>query len=196
MAETATTLLDTILHRLRDVGAVGTAHSRAFVLARLSEVQRVVNTGTRVVLDTATLTTAAQLPFYQISTDLTTTVRVIGVRESNRELTFTPWRELKQIDNDWHRRIGDRFDLWSLIGRDQLILYPTKKAASSVTVIFAKLTNALSTEGTATEMPNDELPLLVDVTIALLLAKSKNLVALAPVMEQIRTRLLQNRSNV
>ncbi len=189
MAETATAIIDTILRRVRDTN--GTAHSRAFVLSRLSELQRVANTGLRIVTDTASLSTTSYQPFYQISTGVASgnAVRILGVIEGNRNLDQIPWRTLKQIDTNWLRRTSERFELFSLIGREQLIIWPTKKQASSVTVVYAKLTNTLSTESTATEMPDDEMPFVMDITTALLLAKTRYLKGFVPVMERIGKRI-------
>ena len=173
MAETATALIDTVLRRVRDPN--GTAHSRAFTLARLSDMQRITNGALRVVVDTATLTTTAYLPFYQISTSVASgnAVRILGVIEGNRNLDFILWRTLKHIDTEWLRAVASRFEAFSLIGKEQLILWPAQKEAVSVTVVYAALTTSLSTEGTATDMPDDELPLVVDMTTALLLAKTR-----------------------
>ncbi len=187
MAEIAQTLIDASLQRARDPD--GLLHTRVFTLSIISEVQRLINGQLRVVIDSAVMTTDPEKLLYSVNGEVPNAIRINGVRDGSRNLTFIPWETLVQGDPDWFRRIGEDFESWSMIGRDILVVYPAKLAASSVTVFYTKLTNDLVAEATATEMDDDHMMFILDVTEAVLLTRARDFVSAKNVINRVNARM-------
>lgn len=171
MSEAAGTLIDAVLQRVRD--PQGSAHSRVLVRSLISQAQRFVNARIRSVLETATLTTDPRRLFYPIAVSFPGAIRIETVRSEGRDLTKCDWQTLQWVDPGWFRSIGNRFETWSVIGRDLLVVYPAKATTSSVDVVYTKLTTELSTESTATEISDDDLPGVLDLVEAILSLKQR-----------------------
>ena len=177
MPDVAKSLTDQVLRRVRDVH--GLAHSRDLARTILSHSQRLINSLLGIVTTSTTFTTYPHQQFYQISGLLTGSdaiTKVMAVRESSRDLThLTNIRQLHHLDTRWVRAIGPRFDAWTQLGRDMLIIYPAKVTSSTVTIVGAKLTTALTGEDTALEMPNEYHDHIVSLAEVMLLAKQRDL---------------------
>jgi len=187
MAEQASALIDTILQRVRDSG--GTAHTRAFTLDLLSRVQTVLNNGLGVVTATASFATVAFRTIYPLASNISAASRIITINDDGRELDWLPnWRDLKNIDVSWSRRLGSQFKLWTPIGRDLFILYPHLQAASTVNVTYITNTTALSLESTTTDLPDQYSPLLEDLVVAIIRAKGRY-ADLEPTLDELKVRL-------
>jgi len=175
--DVAKTLTDQVLRRVRDVH--GLAHSRDLARTILSHSQRLINSLLGIVTTSTTFTTYPHQQFYQISGLLTGSdaiTKVMAVREGARDLThLTNIRQLHHLDTRWVRALGPRFDAWTQLGRDMLIIYPAKVTSSSVTIVGAKLTTALTGEDTALEMPNEYHDHIVSLAEVMLLAKQRDL---------------------
>lgn len=164
-------LVTTLLQRVRD--PQGAAHSRAFALAILSDAQRLVNLAQRHVLVEETLTTEARRMIYPVSSLLPLSARIEYIRDSVRDLTPTTIRALSHVDQRWPSRMGLTFESWVPIGRDLIIIYPAKTAASSVTVVSTKLTTAFAGEGDEVELPPEAEPAMLALAEAILLLRSR-----------------------
>lgn len=187
MSEVAGTLIDTILQRIRD--PQGSAHSRDLVRSLLSHSQRMVNARTKSVLETLALTTDPNRLFYPIAALVPNAIRVEAVRSEGRDLSKCDWRSYQFVDAGWFRAVSDRFETWSLVGRDLLVIYPAKAITSSVDVVYSKLTNDLVAEDTATEIPDDDLPAVVDLMEAILLAKQRTFEPATEAVKRLVNRL-------
>ena len=177
MPDVAKDLTDRLLRRVRDIH--GLAHSRDFARGVLSGCQRVLNTLLGVVTVTPTLTTQPHQLFYSISgffIDTEAMTKVMAVREDTRDLCkLDNMRALNHLDLHWVRAIGPRFEAWTQVGRDLLVIYPSKTASSSVTIIGAKLTTALTGEDTAMELPNEYHDHVISLAEVMLLLKQRDL---------------------
>lgn len=171
MAETAGTLRAAVQRRVRD--ATGTFHADALVLDLLSRAQRLINVSTRLVLTSGTLTTAERLQIYTIATEFADGVDVIDVRDGTESLPRTTLQELNQVDRNWFRRIGPRFETWAQIGRTLLVVHPALNYASSLTVVYSKLTTDLALDATALELETDSDLMVMDLTEAILLLRQR-----------------------
>jgi hypothetical protein len=171
MAQAAGVLTDTLLRRVRDTQ--GLAHSRAFTRSILTHAQRLVNAQQRLVLTEETLATVPRRLLYPIAALLPLSLRVEYVREDGRDIPPTTLTTLATTRPGWSRQVGDFFQAWAPVGRDLLVVWPSKTIASSVTVVSTKLTTDLATEGTLTEVPDEALPAVLDVAELLLLLKSR-----------------------
>jgi hypothetical protein len=184
MAEVAGTLVDALLQRVRDPS--GLAHTRDTARLVLSHVQRIANYALRAVLDSATLPTEPYRQVYPVLSLLPAAARVVGIREGARDLDEIAWPLFHLSVPRWFRATGPRFEAFARIGDDLLVIYPAKTLASSVSVVYARLTTALVNDSTPTDMPDEYLPLVLDVAEAILLLRQRQY---APAQE-IETRVV------
>lgn len=184
MAKVAHLLIDTVLQRVRD--PQGLAHTRAQVLDLLSQCQRFINGALGLVLTTTTLTTLPRKLLYTLSGDLTTTLRVVAVRDGARDLAKMPTlASLNHVDLHWMRLEGARFEAWVPIGRDLLVIYPAKEVGSTVTVVHASLTSALTGEDDVTEIPDEYLDMVVTLCEAIVLLIQRDLASADAAMKRL-----------
>ena len=183
-------LVDQLLARARDPQALGT--SRATCRLLLTHTQRIVNCRMGYVVDTATFPTVPYQQLYTISnpSQVPAAMRMLGVQEGARNLKKIPWKEFFYFDRAWGRAVGPTFELWSMIGRDLLVLWPSKPAADMVTLVYAKLTNELTDDSIAIELPDDTTPLLLDLTEALILYKQRVYGPMTALADSIQKRLV------
>ncbi|MBV6467008.1 MAG: hypothetical protein PGMFKBFP_02340 [Anaerolineales bacterium] len=176
---------------MRDVH--GLAHSRELARTLLSHSQRLLNSILGIVTTATTFTTYPHQQFYQISGLLTgddAITKVMAVREGSRDLIhLANIRQLTHLDTRWVRAIGPRFDAWTQLGRDMLIIYPAKTVGSAVTVVGAKLTTALTGEDTALELPNEYHDHIVSLAEIMLLAKQRDLVQAVRQLQRLSNAL-------
>lgn len=187
MSEVAGTLIDVVLQRTRD--PQGAANSRAFTMSMLSQAQRFVNAQRRAVLETTALTTEPYRLVYPIKALLPNSVKIEGVKVGDKDLVPTPWETLIYSEDGWWRAVGDSFETFTQIGRDLLVVHPALEVASSVDVVYTKLTNDLTSEGNATELDDSELPFVLDLTESLLLLRDRNYAALTQAAERLKSKL-------
>ena len=164
-------LVTVLLQRVRD--PMGAAHSRAFALEILSDAQRFVNLAQSHVLVEETLTTEARRILYPVTASLPLSARVEYIRDSVRDLTRSTLSSLAHVNSRWPSRIGLTFESWVPIGRDLIVIYPAKAAASSVTVVSTKLTTAFAGEGDEVELPPEAELAMLDLAEAILLLRSR-----------------------
>lgn len=179
-------LTDNLLRRLRDPEATGL--SRPFVRRILSDSQRFVNGGFRRTKETETLTTNAHQQFYKIQDLLPNVLRIEKVRENGRDLRKCSLRELCSISTKWHREVDGRFRHFALIGRDLLVVYPSKPFASSVEVVYTKLTAALDSDDIEVEIPDDDMVQASDLAQIIMLTKMREFSILDPILKQFVER--------
>jgi hypothetical protein len=174
MAETAGTLRAAVQRLVRDVNA--TYHTNAFVLDMLSRVQRLINVGSQTILASATLTTAANQLIYTINSDVAAdAIDIMRVTSNNEDIAKLTLNELNQIDRQWFRKVGSRFEAWAQLGRTLLVVYPAQSVADSVTVTYSKLTTDLSADGTNLEFSEEANLMVMDLTEAILLLRQRDI---------------------
>jgi len=182
-------LVDQLLHRVRDPDALGT--SRDFCRLILTHVQRILNCKLGYVVETVALATVPNQQIYKVSdpAQATRAMRLVGVQEGTRDLKKVKWEEFFYLERKWSRAIGNRFDLWSMIGRDLLVIWPAKTTADSVNLVYARLTDVLTDDTVAIELPDDAVPLLLDVSEAMVCLKKRTYQPLTKLVETIQKRL-------
>lgn len=183
MPDTAGTLVDTVLQRVRD--PQGSAHTRAFVRDVLTKTQQLVNVATKSVTTSVTLTTDPWLGWYPVFASFPTAGRIIAVRDAGRDLVEVPWRSLAQTSHTWLRDVGPRHEAFAVIGRDLLVVYPTVDRAVTLTLVAASAPAALDSDDDVPALPPDVIPLWLDVAVAVLLARSRQFDGLAVVIQRI-----------
>lgn len=188
MARPAHVLIDVALQRVRDPLAI--AHSRSFVLDRLSQCQQIVNAALGLVLATDTFSTTPQQVIYQLSGAFPNAIRVVGVKEGSRDLArLTNFAQLNHLDMDWMRATGPRYEAWCSVGRDLLVLYPAREVAATLSVTYVKLTTQLINEADSTELPDEYLDEVTSLLEAVLLAKQRDLDAADAALMRVMLKL-------
>src|SRR5256885_1296057 len=138
MAQAISPLIDILLRRVRDPHALGTARTLARLV--LSHSQRVINAKAKYVLTIETLTTFEACLIYPIGALLPNSARIVTVRDDGHDLDYEPnWRNLANHRSDWFRQVKPQHQVYSMIGRDLLVLYPAKDYDSIVEVVSVKL---------------------------------------------------------
>jgi len=194
MAELISTLITATLRRIRDTGALASA--RNTVRDVLSGAQKSVNVGTFAQVESAGLTINAQQLVYQIATVLPRAGRILGITHESREIGFTSWSQLKNIDPEWFRRIGPRILTWSLIGRDILVIYPALNTADGVGVSYVITPTTIADETESNQIPDDETPLMVSVAEVILRIRARQLGGLAQEIKSIEASAQARRTEI
>lgn len=179
-------LVDQVLSRVRDPQAQLT--SREFVLGRLSDAQRLVNARLGLILDEATLTTEPLRIFYPIRDLLPLATRVMFVEQAGRNLVPVPWKTFWYMARGWPRSVGGTLQLWATCGRDLLVLWPALRVATPVTVKAAKLTSTVDSDNDEMELPDDTLPMVVDLATLFVLLKARDYGPMVEVMASWKER--------
>gem|GEM_PF-6480198 len=165
----------------------GPAHTPELIRTILAHAQCLVNARLGHVLVTETLTTRPRQQVYSTAL-LTDSLRVVGVRESNRDLAPALWRSLGFAHRHWFRRTGSRFEVFSRLGRNLLILHPAKPEQSSVSVASIKLTGALG-DTDQVELSDEDLPPVLDLAEAVLLLRERRFESLKEVLTRLAAAL-------
>lgn len=191
MAEVAGTLITEALRRVRDPR--GEAHARSDVLTLLDRCQKMINVFTKQVLDPVTVATTPMQQVYAMQDVLPDAVDVVDIKEGNRSLPRVPWSTLFYTDREWTRAWGSRYDVFSQLGLDFLILHPAESVAGSVVVVSVKNTSTLADEDTATNIVDDDLPAVLDLLEAVLNLRQREFNPSADAMKRAASRLLVDR---
>ena len=164
-------LVDRVLNRVRDPHAA--ANSRAFVRTVLTHVQRLVNAKLGLEVVEIAFATVAYQQVYPIVTVADEALRIVGVREEGRDLVEVKWREFWFLQRNWLRHTAAAFQNYSLVGRDLLVIYPAKPEASEVTLVAAALTTDFQSDDAAIQLPDDYIPLLIDLATVVVSLKGR-----------------------
>lgn len=191
MAEVAGTLITEALRRVRDPR--GEAHARSDVLTFLDRCQKMINVFTKQVLDPVTVTTTPMQQVYQMSDVLPDAVDIVDIKEGNRSLPRVPWPTLFYTDREWTRAQGSRYEVFSQLGLDLLILHPAESIAGSIVAVSVKDTADLANEDTATDVVDDDLPAVLDLLEAVLNLRQREFTPSADAMKRAASRLLVDR---
>jgi len=178
-------IIDTLLRRVRDPHAIGT--SRTFARTALSHAQRVYNTRMGFVLATETFTTYARRLVYSVTENLPLSARILSVRNNaGVDLDYEArWRELSAYSESWFRTTSTQHKVYSLIGRDLLILYPGKTADSTVSVLSTKLTTHFANDASVVEIPDANIDKVIDIAEFIVTLRNRNLTTARAILEDL-----------
>jgi len=110
--------------------------SRVQATRLIEKAAGIVNAQTRELLREEDITISADSPFVVLSTALPDCVRVVEVRDGDREIDEVDAREELAGAYEPLAR-GPRPVSWSMLGRDTLALLPPLTASTTVTVVYA-----------------------------------------------------------
>jgi len=194
MPELISVLLDGVLRRVRDTGALAT--TRANAMSVISGAQKSVNVATFAKVASAGMTVNAQQLLYQIATVLPRAGQILGVQHDSREIGWIDWEQLKNIDSTWFRRIGSRIDSWSLIGRDILVVYPALQTATTIAVSYVVSPATIADETESNQVPDDEVPLVLNITEIILRIRARQLAGLDKEIKNIETSITARKADI
>ena len=180
-------LVDQVLHRVRD--PMGVIASRDFVMLMLSDAQRIVNAKLAITFDTQALVTEPLRCFYPIVDLVPESQKVLYVRQGQRDLIYVPWRNFWAMKRGWPREVAEQMQLWSVVGRDILVVWPTLRAATTLTVLSARLTAPLVNEAETPDLPEDALPMVVDLAEVFVLLKMRKVDLATEAMQSFAGRM-------
>lgn len=185
MAELASSLVTALGRRIRDPNS--TAHASGSVITLLSHIQRCVNamTGAVKVSTDVTVSTTSVHAFTDMTSSLTTHVRVERVLYQNDDVLHCAWTKYAHIDPYWTRRAGSRPLMWDMVGRGLFVVTPSLPGlGGTVTALGTKLTTALTIGSSATELPDEHMPAILAMGEQLLLIRQRLLASVKPAVEQ------------
>jgi hypothetical protein len=173
MSETAGSLADALLRRVRDPR--GTATDIFSVFNVLSHCQRFVNAATRAVLIDVPLYRFPGNPFIQISGITPPILRVEQVRAFGRTLERGDWTQLQNHDPTWLKRRASLPLFWSQIGGDLLCIWPSaiSQDACQVVVTGTKYTADLTVYNQPLELPDHHAAAILTMGEELLLLRQR-----------------------
>jgi hypothetical protein len=173
MATNGNALIDSLARRVRDTTSIG--YSRAFLLDILNRVSRCLNAGLRLKIRSVSFTPTAQRVLYQTTEFAADVIKVVSVREGNRDLQDLPPDHLIFQDSEWVRRQGPRPEGFSRIGRDIVAIFPCQmQSPPPLTVQYVAIPTAIVDAATAIEVPQDEyVSVLLDLSEAIVLMSGR-----------------------
>lgn len=180
-------IVDQILQRVRD--PEGVIASRDFVRSRISDAQRLLNARFGWVLDETPLVTEPWRLFYPVVPLLTEAQRVWYVSQGGQDLTYVPWKTLTHMEQSWPRAFGPRYEIWSRIGYDTIVVWPATSRAESLAVKSSRITTLLDSDDDDFDVRDDVVPMITDLATALVTLKIRQLTTAAEVMNTLMGRV-------
>lgn len=180
-----------LLRRVRQYG--GFALTPSFALEIYSRCEQLTNAATRRVLSSSSLSIPKQQLLFNFRDSLPSAIEITNITESNRKLSqILSLGDLASYDITWFRNItSDRFESWSQIGRDILIIYPGKATASSVNVEYVKLLTLYDDftahYNTASELPDEDVDLALGLAEIICLLRFRLLAHIPARLQSIVT---------
>lgn len=167
----------------------GPAHTHEFVRLILSHCQRLINARLRRVLITNALTVHAIRLLYPVDSELPDALRIESVRYNGRDLDRVLWPTLGHMSFNWFREVGAQPETFSQLGHNLLVIHPALLENNSVDVIATKLTTALAADTDPVDLPDEDLPNVMDLAEAVLMLRERRLTAVAPLIARLAARM-------
>lgn len=180
-------IVNQILQRVRD--PEGVIASRDFVRARLSDSQRLLNARFGWVLDTNLLVTEPWRLFYPIVPLLPEAQRVWYVKQGGRSLTYVPWSTMTHMERGWPRALGSRYEIWSRVGYDLIVVWPAISLSETLTISSSKITALLDSDDDDFDVRDDTIPMIADLATAFVTLKMRQLGPAAEITNTLMGRI-------
>jgi len=174
MATTNTqTLVTKVATRARDASNI--VHSRATVVAVMSQAQRVVNTRLRSFVKTATVTPVARKVLYQPADIAADALFPIAIRAGVRDLSQVCWMGLVANDSRWLRSAGSEPQVFATIGRSIFAVVPAYTGIpQDLTIVYVPaLDDLIDLAADFPVIADEHVPMMLDLTEALLLMRAR-----------------------
>ena len=164
-----------LLTRARD--PFGTANAAAFIWDLFNRLQWAVNAQIEDVVGETPLGLNQRQCVYQISTILPQVLKVLGVRDSNKDLYPIKFDQLRGLDRYWFRRFRDYLKWFCLCGYDLLIIGPPQDSlqeATTVNVRYTALTGPIRSDADSFDLQDENVQGVMLLTESILLAKARD----------------------
>lgn len=164
--------MDVILERVRDTQSQ--FHSRAFVRRVISNVQWQMYLLLKPELSQTALTTSPGINHYRLTTN-NLGLRIAGIRDGGRDLSrVDDITKLAYIDRQWWTKRADRHELWTQLGQDYVIVYPTSYTSVMLDIIYVPMYIAYTSDSQTVFIPTEYHEPLIKIAEALILLRQKD----------------------
>ena len=193
MSRAYQTTVNLLIQRVRQTGGIAVTQDVATEV--LGKCERLLNAHLRRIVASTSFTTTAKQLVYSYRSTLTAAVDILEVATSTKLLVKCDnLHDFSAYDVDWFRNItGTAFEAWCQIGRDLLIIYPAKAAASSVTITYSKLLDAYTTYAAASgknmSLPDEDVETALALAEIILLARNRDASQIEVRLEQFAATL-------
>lgn len=204
MSTTALTAATNLLERIRDVGGLSLSvqlpasltNGQAFAYYILSIAQRCVNALEQNYLVTVPWASTPYQTTYHIDSDPTLgtggtnpVIKIIGIKDGNVDLVFSPFQQIWQSDFGWFRRTtGGISHTWSRFGRDAFVIYPAMERPYNFNIVAIPYIPDFSAGTVLFSVTDDLVPEIMDVAEAMALFKLGQYDIAAQVLERFTQR--------
>jgi hypothetical protein len=164
-----------LLERARD--PFGTANAAAMIWDLFNRLQQAVNAQIEDVVGEATIGLNQRQCVYQVSNILPTSLKILGVRDSNKDLYPMKFEQLRGLDRYWFRRFHDYLKWFCLCGYDLLLIGPPQDSlqeATTVDVRYTALTSPILSDANVFQLQDENVQSVMLLSEAILLAKARD----------------------
>jgi hypothetical protein len=187
MTTAAGTIISEVLERVND--SQGAIHSRDFTRETLARAQKAVNAITEYAVESTTFTSEEQRVFYPIASNFPNALKIVGIKQYNRDLASATPEMLAAMSGSWHRAVAEQHAAWATYGRDVLILWPASRGPMTLTVTYVMDTGDIPNESTTLLVPTHGENIVMDVAEALLLIRQKDFGKAEVLLKKIKQKL-------
>lgn len=170
-----------LLGRVRD--PLGNANSADLIWDLFTRLQWMVNAQIEDYVLSFILPLKRRQCVYQISTDLPINptapgvIKVLGVRDADRDLYPMEFDQLRGWDRNWFRLYADRPRWFSLCGYDVLVVGPaqdTLMETTAVNVLGKAMTQAIISDASNFQLQDENVQGVMELAEGILLAKARD----------------------
>ena len=173
--------MSALAERLRDPTRL--AHNDADLLRALSLAQQSVNAAEEAVFDTTDFTTVPNVSIYPVLGYLPKAIKIVSVRQQERDLMPVSLGQLREADIQWLRRKGGRFEEYAVIGRGMLAFYPLVNVGVTLSVRYLKHTDNLTAPTSVVELGDEYVPTVLGFAELLLSLRQRKFQQVQPLAE-------------
>lgn len=153
--------------------------------------QKMVGLGTRQLLTSVALQTYATQAIYNITGMVPNQGLVVAVRDDGRDLVpLMDWEHIGGADRHWLRTFAEHHEVWAMVGRDVLCLYPAKPVHGTVELVYVQVApDIASYPQDAMVLPEDYDTMILDMAEALGLLRERRVGPLDELLKRIAATL-------
>lgn len=184
MATSGATLITALSLRLRD--SSNTAHPRDLLRRVLLQTQRVVNLAEKVRKTTAVVfTPPVGRTLFHVSEVAANVARIERIRTLDHTLPEVEWRTLVNNSVTWYRDLNPSHYTWARIGASLFVLTPAVWEPITVEVVYTTIPADITDDATNVDLPDEWIPLLMDLAEGIMLLKARLYHAMAQPMQRV-----------
>jgi hypothetical protein len=188
-------IVEILMQRVRQSGGLAVSENQAVSIYSLCE--QITNLSTKRVTESSTVTIPKEKLIFPFRVLLPNAIGIKRITESGREiLRARSINDLSSYDIGWFRSIsGTRFESWTQIGFDLLVLYPGSAAATTVDIEYVKLlthhTDFAASYNIDSELPSEDVEIALSLAEIILLKRFRLLTTIKSKFTELKKLLLQ-----